>query len=39
MKNDKYEKELEEIDRKYRWRMNIAWAFLALVLVWIAFVL
>jgi len=39
MRNDKYEKELEEIDRKYRLRMNMAWAFLAAVLAWIVFVL
>jgi len=39
MKNDRYEKELEKIDRKYRWRMNVAWAFLAAVLVWAVFIL
>lgn len=33
MKNDKYKKDLDEIDKVYRFRMNLAWAFLGVVLL------
>lgn len=37
MEEDKYDEELKQEERKYRWRINIAWAVLAGIITWLVF--
>lgn len=37
MKEEKYDKELKEEEKKYRWRMNVAWVVLAGIITWLVF--
>jgi len=39
MKKKDYEKELQELEKKYRWRINLAWVVVVGIMVWVASVI